>query len=56
MHLCQKAVFSNHLQMSRYKLLSLSSRAHSLCGDNSDRTLSSASHRNSFTGAGAMAR
>ncbi|GAA6217779.1 cyclic nucleotide-gated cation channel alpha-3 isoform X2 [Lates japonicus] len=32
------------------------SRAHSLCEDNSERALSSESHRDSFTGAGAMAR
>lgn len=34
----------------------MSSRAHSLCEDNSERAMSSVSHRNSFTGAGAMAR
>lgn len=32
------------------------SRAHSLCEETSDRTLSSVSHRNSFRGAGAVAR
>lgn len=36
--------------------LLLSSRVHSLCGDNCDRALRSESHRDSFTGAGAMAR
>lgn len=39
-----------------YTLSLLSSRAHSLCEETSDRALSSVSHRNSFRGAGAMAR
>lgn len=39
-----------------YTVSHLSSRAHSLCEEMSDRTLSSASQRNSFRGAGGVAR